>query len=139
MLFAQEQLGSIRGTVVSEEGEPLPFAKVILYTNKRDSLNRQFVAGVHTDFDGMFYMKYLNPGIYVLEIEDETMLLQPMRLEGIEVKPNQISVLGELEMSNKEMEIIGCDFGTPYWEIEFLQQVPFGNATIIEKEDLRRP
>ena len=135
MSFAYGQTGSIRGTVISDDDEPVPFAQVVVYS--QDSASRQFIAGVATDFDGLFVLKNIEPGTYNVKITDESMLAYPVELTEVVVKAEKVSFLGEIGMSNRE--IIYCDFGLPDWRIEFLQQVPFGNATIIEKEDLRRP
>lgn len=133
MACSQVSFGSIRGSVVNKDGEPMPFVRVFLYASGAD----HFLAGVQTDFDGVFHLKNVAPGMYTLEMRDEVSSVEPSKLKEVRVLADQVTVLGSIEMSYAE--IIGCDFGFPHWEKEFLMEPLNGNSTTIKKEDIRRP
>lgn len=81
MSFTYGQTGSIRGTVIGEDDEPIPFAKVVLYS--QDSTSRQLIALVVTDFDGLFVLKNIAPGTYNVKITNESMVAYPVQLTEV--------------------------------------------------------
>jgi len=60
LLFAQSP-GGIRGKILDEKGEVVPFCNISLVTDK-------VIDGTMTDMDGFFNFKGLNSGIYSLKI-----------------------------------------------------------------------
>ncbi len=60
LLFAQ-----LSGTVVDVEGNPIPFANVMVYSHPESNLQ----TGVITNEDGFFTIDYTNPGTYILRVD----------------------------------------------------------------------
>ncbi|MEM6725492.1 MAG: carboxypeptidase-like regulatory domain-containing protein [Bacteroidota bacterium] len=100
-LEAQSAQGSIKGIVFDVDyQEGLPFANVLLYQED------QFVAGVATDWDGLFHLKNIDTGIYRLEVQyiDYETIHKP----DIEIKNNQVIDLGQLSMKPEEIPPCPC-------------------------------
>ncbi|MFK7787460.1 MAG: carboxypeptidase-like regulatory domain-containing protein [Crocinitomicaceae bacterium] len=131
--FAQMNLGELKGTVISQDGESVPFAKAILY--KGDSLREEFVGGAMTDFDGDFMIKAIPAGTYNLEITDDVGLAIPKYIKGIVIKTDEITSFEKIEV--KYDETIECGYDGPI--IPIVPKKEIGNGVIIEKEDIRRP
>lgn len=63
LLFAQQEAGGIKGTVLNERGEPILSAIVEV------SQNGNVKGGAATDFDGHYIVKPLQPGTYDLSVK----------------------------------------------------------------------
>ncbi len=79
--FAQSE-GTIKGTVVNEKSEPLPFAPVAIL---QDTV---IIASTQTDLNGEFTIKNLTPGFY--NIKTFTTSYNTNLLEKVNVNPNKI-------------------------------------------------
>ncbi len=80
--------GSIKGKVLDESGEPIPFVKVVLYQNGNLS------SGASTDFDGKYKISNITPGSYDLEVK--YVGYQTYRIEGVIVKGSQLLPLDDI-------------------------------------------
>ena len=86
-----QNFGEIHGTVKDfTTGEAIPFATVSTdYGGK--------LVGVTADLDGRFKLKPLHPGTYDLKFQ--YLGYDPKTVQGIEVTPNKIYVLGSVELA----------------------------------------
>lgn len=131
--FAQVDSGELRGVVMSQEGEPMPFVLVIVY--KGDTSRSEFVHGARTDFDGRFVLKPIPAGTYNLEIKDESGIAESVYMTSVVVETDRITTFDKIEMTYPDQN--GESYGLPSRPL--IHREPFGNKTIIEKEDIRRP
>lgn len=112
LLCAQSQ---IRGRVTNLDGEPLPFANVLLLSEK-DSL---LVKGVISESDGRFYFDQITPNEYLLSITtvgfhkfldriilsvDEELLLPPTILLELEEELEEIIVTAHKPLYEKKLD-----------------------------------
>lgn len=91
-----QNFGEIHGVLKDfRTGEPMPFATVSTeYGGK--------LIGETTDIDGRFKLKPLHPGTYDLKFS--TTGYDTKTVQGIEVTPNKIYVLGEVQLAtNNEL------------------------------------
>jgi len=92
LLFSQ---GSIRGKIVDEDGNPMPYCNIALKTN-------QIIDGTMSDLDGWFNFKGLNSGTYALEVSFTGYHTQ--NIVNINVSNGQISFIETIKMiSNIEI------------------------------------
>ena len=88
--FAQNGTGTLKGTVVDESGEPLPFVNVALWQNGT------LKTGASTDFDGHFKISNIEPGKYDLEVK--YVGFTTVKTEGIIIKGNKLLPLPNIVM-----------------------------------------
>jgi len=95
---ALAQSGAIKGTVIDGKSkEPVPFANVVV------SSNGSQVATGQTDFDGVYYIKPLNPGKYSVKVI--ILGYAPVELAGIPVSADKIQFANvTLQSSVKEIK-----------------------------------
>ncbi len=93
--FAQSGTGTIKGTVVDEAGEPLPFVNVTLWQNGN------MKTGATTDFDGHFKISNVEPGKY--DIEVSYVGYQKQKLEGIIVKGSKLLPLPNIVLKEGDL------------------------------------
>lgn len=100
--FAQSGTGTIKGTIIDESGEPLPFVNVTL------KQNGNLKTGATTDFDGNFKISSVEPGKYDLEVS--FVGYQTQKTEGIIVKGDKLLPLPDITLREgdllDEVEII---------------------------------
>lgn len=85
------QTGEIQGKVTdAETGETMPFVNVVI--NKADIP----LVGTSTDFDGIYSLNSVHPGIYTITFS--YLGYQKIQVEKVEVKANEISLLS-IELS----------------------------------------
>lgn len=94
-IFSQTGTGTIKGTVLDESGEPLPFVNVTL----KQSGNLK--TGATTDFDGNFKISSLEPGKYDLEVS--FVGYQTQKTEGIIVKGDKLLPLPDITLKEGDM------------------------------------
>lgn len=86
-----QNYGEIHGKILDHEtGDPIPGATVTTYVGTE-------LRGAPTDLDGRFKLKPLPPGKYDLEIR--FIGYETRTIQGIEVTPLRIYVLGEVELA----------------------------------------
>lgn len=100
--YAQVGQGALKGKVLDKEsGEPLPFVNVALY------LNGVYQTGGSTDFDGVFNIKPITPGTYV--VKASFVGYQEVQYNGVAIKAEKTQFL-DVQMSQgvtlKEAEVI---------------------------------
>ncbi len=93
LLFSQ---GSIRGKIIDENNDPMPYCNVALKTN-------EIIDGTMSDIDGWFDFKGLNSGIYALEIS--FMGYKTQDIARINVSNGKISFIETVKM-HLDAEII---------------------------------
>ncbi len=101
-LHAQVGTGSLKGKISdASTGEALPFVNVVL---ERQGTQ---VTGGASDFDGEYFIKPIDPGVY--DVVVTYVGYQPQRQEGVVVSSNKISFL-DLKLNAgvelKEFEVI---------------------------------
>lgn len=90
--FAQSSFGSIKGKIIDcKTQEPIPFTNVYVMSNGSP-------IGTSTDLDGKFHIKPLAAGEYDLIVSNVEFGKKVISL--VVVNPDQISLLGEIEISN---------------------------------------
>ena len=135
--FGQLAWGTLQGTVMSgEDGELIPFARVIVFESGTDFTVMS--AGVQSDLDGNFRLNSLLPGRYDLRITDSFYNMDTLEMVDIDVKPEQITFLGDIEMNMNHYRLSNCPPIVPSPSLRTLNQDPFGRSITIEKEDIRR-
>lgn len=130
------QGASIKGTVIDDAGEPLPFVNVKL------TQNGNVKSGATTDFDGKFKISNLEAGKY--DIEVSFVGYSPVKLEGIIVKGGQLlpldpitlhegAVLDEVEVVTYKVPLIDKDGGASGGTVtrEDIARMPGRSATSI--------
>ena len=132
ILFAQENSGEIRGTVVDKNGEGIPFVTVYMYEG--DSLREALKGAASTDFDGHFVLKPVPTGTYNLKFDDRIGVVVPTYISTVVVEADRITFFEKIEMEYAEME--GESYGVPNEPLIRIEQ--FGNKTTIEGEEIRR-
>lgn len=80
---AQVGQGGIKGKVVDEKGEPIPFANVVA------KQKGNIISGTQTDFDGFFTIKPLQPGNY--DVESSFIGYQSVLTNGVVVKGDKLT------------------------------------------------
>lgn len=134
---AFSQGASIKGQVVDEAGEPVPFAQVKILQNGNVK------TGATTDFDGKFKISNLEAGKY--DIEVSFVGYSPVKLEGIIVKGGQLlplpdaivlhegAILDEVEVVTYKVPLIDKDGGASGGTItrEDIARMPGRSATSI--------
>ncbi len=93
--YAQSGTGTLKGTVVDESGEPLPFVTVSLWENGN------LKTGASTDFDGNFKIANLEAGKYDLEIS--FVGYQTQKTEGIVIKGGKLLPLPKITLKEGKM------------------------------------
>lgn len=120
--FAQN-FGEIHGTVKDHvTGEVIPFATVSTeYGGK--------LIGVTADLDGRFKLKPLHPGTYDLKFQ--YLGFDTRTVQGIEVTPNKIYVLGPVELATNNQ--------LPVFVVEAIQlfDKDLPNAMVIKAADIK--
>lgn len=87
------QTGTLKAVVIDKgQGEKLPFVKAILTGGTTDIY-------AMTDFEGNVQFNSLAPGTYSLELKFVGM--ETINVEGIIVKANKITILGEQMMTSQ--------------------------------------
>ena len=101
-LHAQVGSGSLKGKILDKKsGEPLPFVNVVI--ENRGSQ----VSGGATDFDGMYFIKPLDPGTY--DVVVSYVGYQPYKQTGVVINSNKITFL-DISLNQgvelKEFEVV---------------------------------
>ena len=112
LLCAQSQ---ISGNVTNLDGEPLPFANVLLLSEKDSSL----VKGVVSESDGSFYFDQVTPNEYLLSITtvgfhkfldrinvsvEEQLVLPPFLLHELEEELEEVIVTAQKPLYEKQID-----------------------------------
>ncbi len=127
-LIAQSGQGALKGKVIdSETGEPVPFANVVV------ELNGVLQAGGATDFDGVYYIKPITPGTYIVKVT--SMGMKPVQINGVGIRADKTQFLDVKMSANVEMlETVDIvEYKVPVFEKD--QTV---TSTTVTKEDLVR-
>ncbi len=82
-IYAQGGQGTIKGTITDDNGDPVPFANVTLYSGSEQ------VLGTTTDFDGKYTLKPIPPGAY--DVQVSYVGFQTKRISGISVSSDKIT------------------------------------------------
>lgn len=93
--FAQNGTGTIKGTILDESGEPLPFVNVTL------KQNGNLKTGATTDFDGNFKISSIEPGKYDLEVS--FVGYQTQKTEGIVIKGDKLLPLPDITLKEGDL------------------------------------
>lgn len=92
--IAYAQRGTIRGTVYDgSTGETLVGVSVVI---------KGTYIGTATDLDGQFSLE-TEPGTYDLQLS--FISFQPLTIEGVEVKPNEVTLLNNLQLNESTVEL----------------------------------
>ncbi|WP_010418960.1 TonB-dependent receptor [Anaerophaga thermohalophila] len=92
--IAYAQKGTIRGTVYDgSTGETLVGVSVVI---------KGTYIGAATDLDGQFSIE-TEPGTYDLQLS--FISFQPLTIEGVEVKPNEVTLLNNLQLNESTVEL----------------------------------
>ena len=104
----QKGIGSLKGRVLdNENGEPIPFAKVIILKNN------EIIGGANSDFDGKYQIKPLQAGTYVVEVKNVG--YTSSRVSGVKINADRLTILDFQLRSAVEMleEVSVISYKTP--------------------------
>ena len=104
----QKGIGSLKGRVLdNENGEPIPFAKVIILKNN------EIIGGANSDFDGKYQIKPLQTGTYVVEVKNVG--YTSSRVSGVKINTDRLTILDFQLRSAVEMleEVSVISYKTP--------------------------
>lgn len=104
----QKGIGSLKGRVLdNENGEPIPFAKVIILKNN------EIIGGANSDFDGKYQIKPLQTGTYVVEVKNVG--YTNSRVSGVKINTDRLTILDFQLRSAVEMleEVSVIAYKTP--------------------------
>lgn len=91
-IAANAQTGTLKGKVTdAATGESVPFANIVLERNGGQ------VAGVTTDFDGVYTIKPVDPGTYT--VKASFVGYQPVAITGVVIPGNKIT-FNDIELSS---------------------------------------
>ena len=95
-VFAQENKpGTLRGTVLNQQGEPVVGANVYV---------KETSDGVATDVEGRFELR-LKPGTYTLRVS--YVAYQNKTIQGITIEAGEVNYLGNVQMSSDSNNLEG--------------------------------
>jgi len=95
--IVQKGAGALKGRVLdNENGEPIPFAKVIV------KKNNEIIGGANTDFDGKYLIKPIPSGSYVVEVKNVG--YSNNRVTGVKINDNKITFI-DFDL-NSEVEML---------------------------------
>lgn len=98
LLLLAQSPGGIRGKIIDENGEPVPFCNISLSTDK-------LIDGTMTDMDGIFSFKGINSGIYNINIS--YMGYANTNVKSINVSSSRISYLETVKLVQEAYVIDG--------------------------------
>ncbi len=101
--IAQNNLASISGKVVNDDGKPVPSASIALYSAKDSSLIKAIVNST----DGEFEIKNLRPGKYFLVVT--SVGYKPGGSKNFELKGSQSNFLVPISLSANHTKLTDVD------------------------------
>lgn len=101
--------GAVQGIVLDDNGEPIPFANVVLMSNG------QVAGGCSTDFDGMYKLKGVGAGSYSIQVS--CVGFQKQEIRNVLVQGDRTS-FADLKMTSgvKLDEVCVIDYKVPLIE-----------------------
>jgi hypothetical protein len=119
---------SIKGIIIDKTGEPLMFTTVAI------KQNGQLITGTQTDFDGKYCFKYLEEGIY--DVEVNYVGFRSKTITNIEIKNSTTIVLTIFMNQSVELHIVGDHY---YWQPLIEQDNTTQGAVFTAREIGRSP
>jgi hypothetical protein len=111
--IVQKGAGALKGRVLdNENGEPVPFAKVIV------KKNNEIIGGANSDFDGKYLIKPIPSGSYVVEVKNVG--YSNSRVSGVKISDDKIT-------------FIDFDLKSEVYELEEVEIVTY-NLPLIDKD-----
>ena len=109
----QKGAGALKGRVLDKEnGEPLPFAKIII------KKNNEIIGGANSDFDGKYLIKPIPSGSYVVEVKN------------VGFKNSRVS---SVSISNEKITFLDFELQSDVQMLEEVQIVAY-KAPLIDKD-----
>ncbi|MGB0887922.1 MAG: carboxypeptidase regulatory-like domain-containing protein [Vicingaceae bacterium] len=126
--FAQSG-GTIKGKILDKDnGEPLPFASVVLMKGGSQ------VAGATTDFDGKFTFPALNPGKYNLQAT--YVGYQPIKVAGVIVNGGKITFVPDIKASSGAENL--DEFVVVEYEVPLISKDQTSSGGTVTAEDIKK-
>ena len=111
--IVQKGAGALKGRVLeNENGEPVPFAKVIV------KKNNEIIGGANSDFDGKYLIKPIPSGSYVVEVKN--IGYKNSRVTGVSISEDKIT-------------FIDFDLKSDVYELEEVMMVAY-KVPLIDKD-----
>ncbi len=131
--LAQTGLGSVKGTVKDgDTKQPIPFTKVVLLENGTVK------GGANTDFDGKFQINSVAPGVYDVEVRNETEGYQPSALTGVVISSDKITFLDNLVISKaKDVQQV-TEVKVVAYRVPLIDKDGGASGATITREDIAR-
>lgn len=101
-ISAQKGQGSIKGIIINDTGETVPFANVVVLKDSNQIL------GTSTDFDGKFVLKPLPPDTY--DVEVSFVGYQSVITTNVVVHTDSITYLGAKITQGVDLEIVFAEY-----------------------------
>ncbi len=107
-LHAQQRPGSLRGTITDQKtGEGVPFVNIVI-----KHLTGEVIAGGTTDFDGLYNINPISPGIYNVEVS--VLGYTTIKLEKINITANVATHKDfKLREASNELEEVTVLYSAP--------------------------
>jgi len=127
--MAQSGQGTIKGKMLDKDnGEPLPFANVVLMKGGSQ------VAGSMTDFDGKFTFTALTPGKY--DIQATYVGYQPIQVADVVVNAGQITFVKDIKASSGSENL--DEFVVVAYEIPLISKDQTSSGGTVTAEDIKK-
>lgn len=130
--FSQAGSGTLKGKVSDADGEPIPFAKVVIKNG--DNIK----AGAETDFDGKFQINSITAGTYDVEISNEVEGYKPQRMTGVKISSEQITFLDDIALTKgadvldiEEVEVIA-------YKVPLISKDGGASGSTVTREDIAK-
>lgn len=128
MAYAQTGQGGLKGKVIDvETGEPLPFVNIVVEKNGVQ------VNGSTTDFDGKYFIKPLEPGVYTIKTTFTG--YAPNQINGVKVTAEKIGFV-DVKMNSTVEEL--NEFVVTEYKVPLISKDNTTSGSTVTKEDLVR-
>lgn len=125
LAFGAAMEGTIQGTVIDDKGQPIPFANITI------EQAGQVVTGATTNFDGVYKVKALRPGEYL--VTAGSVGYQSEARSGVRVSAEQITTVDfTLKYGIKLQEVVVQSYKVPIIERDG------GSSLTVTAEEFRR-
>ncbi|PCJ24414.1 MAG: hypothetical protein COA97_09860 [Flavobacteriales bacterium] len=126
---AQQSGGTIKGKMLDKDnGEPLPFANVVLMKGGSQ------VAGTMTDFDGKFTFTALTPGKY--DVQATYVGYQPIKIADVVVTGGRITFIPDIRVSSGAENL--DEFVVIEYEVPLISKDQTSSGGTVTAEDIKK-
>ena len=126
--IVQKGAGALKGRVLdNENGEPVPFAKVIV------KKNNEIIGGANSDFDGKYLIKPIPTGSYVVAVEN--MGYKSNRITGVKINDSKITII-DFEL-NSAVEMLE-EIAVVAYKVPLIDKDGGASGSTVIRQDIQR-